>query len=330
MHGAPCNRLAWASNPVRTTSLMIRLALFLLLALALAHPLSARTPDGKQKLVLMAGKPSHPPRMHEFNAGVQLLTKCLANVPGLKVEYVLNGWPENESVFDGADAVVFYVDGGKKHEVVQGDGSRLARVDGWAKRGVGIGCLHYGVTVDPPENGGDQFKRWIGGHYEENYSCNPLWKPKFENWPDHPITRGVKPFVIEDEWYFNIRFVEGFTADARAEKDGTRFTPILVAKPSDETRDGPYVYPKGPYPHIQSSRGRMEAMMWVVDRADGGRGLGFTGGHFHDNWGNDDFRKTVLNGLVWLAKAEVPANGVESVLTKEELNANLDPKPVKK
>src|SRR5215207_2849096 len=95
----------------------------------------AKTPDGKQKLVLIAGKPSHPPGMHEFNAGVQLLARCLANVPGLEVEYVLNGWPQGESVFEGADAVVFYMDGGKKHEVVQGDGSRLAVVDEWTKEG---------------------------------------------------------------------------------------------------------------------------------------------------------------------------------------------------
>ena len=58
----------------------------LLLTLALAAcPATAKTPDGKQKLVLVAGKPSHPPRQHEFNAGTQLLAKCLANFPGLKV-----------------------------------------------------------------------------------------------------------------------------------------------------------------------------------------------------------------------------------------------------
>ncbi len=33
----------------------------------------------KKKLVIIAGKPSHPPGMHEFNAGVQLIAKCLAN-----------------------------------------------------------------------------------------------------------------------------------------------------------------------------------------------------------------------------------------------------------
>src|SRR5262245_38241960 len=71
-----------------------------------------------KKLVILAGKPSHPPRMHEFNAGVQLLAKCLRDVPGLKTEIVLNGWPQDEKVFDGASAVVFYMDGGAKHEAV--------------------------------------------------------------------------------------------------------------------------------------------------------------------------------------------------------------------
>lgn len=290
----------------------------------------AKTPDGKHKLILMAGKPSHPPRMHEFNAGVQLLAGCLKDVKALEVKTLLNGWPQDESVFEGADAVVFYMDGGKKHEAVQEEGKRLAKIDQWVKNGVSIGCLHYGVTVDPPDNGGEQFKRWIGGHYEENFSCNPIWEPNFVEFPIHPITRGVKPFHIKDEWYFNIRFADGLSADMMMEKGAEKFMPILVAKPSDAVRNGPYVYPAGPYPHIQAAKGRQEAMMWAIERADGGRGLGFTGGHFHDNWANDEFRKTVLNSLVWLAKLEVPESGIASTVTKEQLEANLDPKPQKK
>lgn len=67
-------------------------------------------------------------------------------------------------------------------------------------------------------------------------------------------------------------------------------------------------------------------MMWSIERADGGRGFGFTGGHFHDNWANGNFRKVVLNALLWSAHAEVPENGVESKVTSNELEANLDPK----
>lgn len=300
------------------------------LLLPISAPLAAKTADGRNKLVLVAGKPSHPPRMHEFNAGVQLLTKALAQgAPSLKVEYVLNGWPADEAVFAGADAVVFFMDGGPKHEVVQEAGARMAKIDEWVKRGVSIGAMHYGVEV-VADQAGPQFKRWIGGHYENMFSCNPIWEPSFTEFPKHAVTRGVKPFQVKDEWYFNMRFIEGFSAAGAAKKDGMAFTPILVAKPSDSVRDGPYVHPKGPYPHIQAAKGMPEAMMWVVERADGGRGMGFTGGHFHDNWGNENFRKVVLNSLVWLAKADVPKNGIESTVTQADLDANLDPKPAAK
>ena len=42
------------------------------------------------------------------------------------------------------------------------------------------------------------------------------------------------------------------------------------------------------------------------------RGFGFTGGHFFDNWENDNFRKMALNAILWTAKAEVPEGGVKS------------------
>ncbi len=281
-----------------------------------------------KKLVVIAGKPSHPPRMHEFNAGVQLLVKCLKDVPDLQVDFVLNGWPQDEAVFDGADAVVFYMDGGGRHEAVQENGRRLKLIDEWTKRGVGIGCMHYGVEVIA-DQAGAEFQRWIGGYYENSFSCNPIWEPSFSQFPDHPITRGVKPFTIKDEWYFNMRFVENIPGNAAQKSKGVTFVPILVAAPSDDVRDGPYVYPKGPYPHIQAAKGRAEAMMWAVERPDGGRGFGFTGGHFHDNWGNDQFRKVVLNGFLWLAKAEVPEDGVASTVSATELDQNLDPKPPK-
>ena len=298
--------------------------LFLLLA-ALAISLNPAIAETK-KLVIVAGKPSHPPRMHEFNAGVQLLEKCLKGTPNVDVEIVLNGWPADETVFDGADAVVFYMDGGPRHEVVQEAGRRLKLVDAWTKQGVGIGCMHYGVEV-LADQAGAEFKRWIGGHYENMFSCNPIWEPKFSHFPDHPITRGVQPFEIKDEWYFNMRFIGDLTGNESGIVEDTNFTPILVAAPSDAVRDGPYVYPQGPYPHIQASKGRAEAMMWAVERADGGRGFGFTGGHFHDNWRNNQYRKVVLNALLWLAQAEVPAGGVQSQVTPADLDANLDPKP---
>ena len=71
-------------------------------------------------------------------------------------------------------------------------------------------------------------------------------------------------------------------------------------------------------------------MMWVMTRADGGRGFGFTGGHRHLNWGDGSFRKVVLNALLWVAKVEVPPEGVQSRVSQEDLMLNLDPKQGKK
>ena len=266
-----------------------------------------------KNIILIAGRPSHGPGDHEFNAGSLLLSKCLNALPGIHAEVHNMGWPKDESVFDKADAVLIYADGGSRHPAIQAE--RLALIDGLVERGVGVGCAHYGVEV-PKGDPGKALHRWIGGYYEHLYSCNPMWSPEFKSFPDHPVANGVKPFKALDEWYFNMRWTEGMKG----------VTPILVAKPSDDVRDGPYVYPKGPYPHIAGAKGRDETMMWVLERENGGRGFGFTGGHKHVNWGDENYRKVVLNGLLWIAKAEVPEGGVPSTVTDEELKQNLDPK----
>ena len=287
---------------------MLRLSLVASLLLAAFTTFAA-----DKKIILIAGKPSHPPGMHEFRAGSLLLQQCLAGVKGVSVTVYSNGWPNVENAFEGANAVVIYADGGGGHPAVQKDHKEI--LGALAKKGVGLGFMHYGVEV-LATNGGPEFLQWIGGHYEHLYSCNPMWSPKYETFPKHPVANGVKPFSNRDEWYFNMRWT----------LDDKKLTPILVAKPSDDVRDGPYVYPKGPYPHIVAASGRDETMMWTFERKGGGRGFGFTGGHTHANWGDEGQRKVVLNALLWIAKVRVPKNGVESTVTPEQLAANFDPK----
>ena len=71
-------------------------------------------------------------------------------------------------------------------------------------------------------------------------------------------------------------------------------------------------------------------MMWAVERPDGGRSFGFTGGHTHTNWGDANQRKVMLNALLWIAKVDVPKDGVNDNITAEDLTQNLDPKPPRK
>ena len=131
---------------------------------------------------------------------------------------------------------------------------------------------------------------------------NPHWTPVLEPLPDHPIAQGVKPFEIKDEWYYHLRF--------RPKFENT--TAILSAKPPVETlnRSGS----RGTNPTVQAAveAGEPQILAWAYERPNGGRGFGFTGGHFHQNWQQDDFRKLVLNALYWTTGADVPADGIPS------------------
>ncbi|MDB5351054.1 MAG: hypothetical protein JWN86_2301 [Planctomycetota bacterium] len=267
----------------------------------------------KAKIVLIAGNPSHGPGDHEFNAGILLLETCLKELPNVNPVVVKGGWPKDESVFDGAASVVFFMDGGGGHPMIQN--GRLKTMQALMDKGVGLACLHYAVEV-PKGEPGDKFRDWIGGYYETGYSTNPHWTAEIKGFPKHPITRGVKPFAVRDEWYFNMRF--------RPEMKGV--TPIIVAAPDDKTREGVSASPRGPYKHILADKGRDEILAWAVERPDGGRGFGFTGAHAHKNWGDPNFRKLVLNAILWSAKLDVPDKGMECDVSEEELKKNLDPK----
>ncbi len=267
-------------------------------------PLSA----GRKKLVFVAGTPSHGPGDHEFNAGVLLLKHCLDRMDGVVAAAYRNGWPKDPTAFDNADAIMLYMDGGAGHPLIKAD--HLQRMRELMKRGVGLACVHYAVEI-PKEHGGPELLDWIGGYYETGYSINPHWVAQFKDLPKHPITRGVKPFAIRDEWYFNIRFRPGMSG----------VEPILKATPPDEVRRTPAA---------KEHPGREEVVAWAVERPDGGRGFGFTGAHVHANWGDEYFRKLVLNALLWTAKLDVPPEGVDSSVDPAALKENLDPKTERK
>src|SRR5262249_46084023 len=148
--------------------------------------------------------PSHGAGEHEFNAGTLLLEKCLRQTKDVEPVVVKGGWPQDESIFDGARAIVLYMDGGAKHPIITG--SRLETLGRLMQKGVGMACLHYAVEV-PKENGGPQLLDWIGGFYERPYSQNPINDAALtQASPNHAISSGWKSFQSKDEWYYKIRF----------------------------------------------------------------------------------------------------------------------------
>jgi len=283
-------------------------------ATASAKPLpQASTQDPSQlKIAFLAGRPSHGYGAHEHYAGSVLLAKTLeSSFPGLQTRVFQYDWPNED--LSGYDAIVMYSDGGRGHPV----NKRLDEVQKLVDQQIGIVCLHYAVEV-PKGEPGERFLDWIGGYFETDWSVNPHWTANFTELPQHPITRGVEPFEIQDEWYYHMRFREAMEG----------VTPILTAIPPAETLSRP----DGPHsgnPHVRQKLGQPQHVAWALQRKDGGRGFGFTGGHFHWNWGNRNFRKLVANAIVWTAGGQVPQQGVDlEALEIKQLKENQDfPEP---
>ena len=271
---------------------------------------------GGKRVVFLAGTESHGYAAHEHYAGCVLLAKSLQQaLPGVPVNVVRNGWPTDDSVFDNVAAVVMYADGGERHPVIP----NLQTLDQLADEGVGIVCIHYAVEI-PKGAPGNHLLKWIGGYFEANWSVNPHWTADFKELPEHPITRGVKPFAILDEWYYHMRF--------RPELEGV--TPILSALPGPDTLRRP----DGPHsgnPHVRAAvleRREVQHVGWASERANGQRGFGFTGGHVHWNWGVSSFRKLVLNAIAWTGHIEIPEEGLgKRDVSMSELESNQDYAP---
>ncbi len=210
------------------------IALVLAAVAVVALTLPVRTAN--VRIVLIAGRPSHPPGMHEFRAGSMLLQKALTSVPGVTADVYTMGWPtktvdgktvDDNAALDTANAVLIFADGGKGHPAIQGD--RMKVIDALEAKGVGLGFAHYGVEV-PAGPTGDAMHRWSGGYYETNFSVNPMWAPDFQTFPDHPVTRGVGPFATHDEWYFNMRWVAGQRPPrARSRRSSSRSRATMCA-----------------------------------------------------------------------------------------------------
>lgn len=297
------------SNLVSTSDIMKRLTLIVPLLLALLCPLFMSAKKEKpKKIVFIAGNRSHGSGEHEFRAGCLLLAKALNEQSGLDVEAVVVGsdWKKDKSVLEDADGIVIFADS------TSGIAGEWEYLDGLAKKGVGFTFMHYAVHPSA-EEGKKYYQPWIGGAMESNWSVNPHWVADLKVMPGHEISRGVPETVTcLDEFYYNMRFRE----------DRENVLDLVTATP---TRENMVHYINLWNQHGVDGLDQKQSLMWGYERPTGGRGVGFTGGHYHRNWAVDGFRTAVLNAIVWSAGMKVPEGGVNSKpLTEDGLNAHLD------
>ena len=256
-----------------------------------------------KNVVLVAGVKSHGPEgngIHDYGWSVRLLHAMLEQSNAkeqLRVTHHLNGWPKDPKAVEDADTIIVISDGrdGEKYsEALHLESKeRVEQVDRLMKRGCGMVLIHFSNFA--PEQYAEHVLRWVGGYFKWETDGKRQWSSAIKTLDaevkplavDHPVLRGVKPFRMKEEFYYNLRF---------AADDGATAKVLSVADLKSEKPDG-------------------NVVAWARQRPGGeggGRGFGSTCGHFYANWENADFRRTVLNAIVWTAGAEVPKEGVEA------------------
>jgi type 1 glutamine amidotransferase len=287
----------------------MRLAAILLLSSVFVANCAA----GDRKIVLIAGPKSHGPGAHEYVKSIKLIKVMLdqsPNVKGIRTELVFNGWPTDPAVLEDADTIVTLSDGpdGINFEAplpFLATPERVKTMERLMARGCGFMTFHFSTFVYKAN--ADRILEWGGGYFDWQVPAGQKWYSAIKitssdmllGTPDHPISRGVHPFRYTDEFYYHLRF----------RPNDPRWRPILLASalggsPLDQT------------------------VAWAIQRADGGRGFGTSTGHFFANWQNDDYRKLILNAIVWTSGADVPEGGViSSYVDEQEVDRALMTKP---
>jgi len=272
---------------------MNRVSCYLLLA-CLCSSVSAEP----TRVLIVVGPSNHPPGSHEVAAGGRLLAHCLQqaeNVPDLH-PHLVSAWPDDAQLRESVASVVFLGDTFPPNRLPNAQ-QNLAELGQMMDRGCGIVCLHYATGLlgdDVGPNGEHPLLGWMGGYYA-NRSC-PHHQSIARVYPsavitpaknEHPILRGWQEFTIHDEPYINNYFGPD---DNQLASNVTALATSLL--PPDDPQE--------------------ETVAWCVERADSGRGFGIVMPHFYRNWGDDDLRRFILNGVVWSAGRDVPKDGVQT------------------
>jgi type 1 glutamine amidotransferase len=248
-----------------------------------------------KKIVFLAGEKSHGPGDHEYEKGLRFFQRALEAselAPRIRTELHRDGWPEDPATLDDADTIVIFSDGSdhnlEAHPLFRGD--RIETLRPQMARGCGFVVLHYS-TFAPVGPQGDAWLEWMGGFFDYETGPGGGWRSAiefrdFEVFPQagHPVARGLAPFQLREEFYFKMRFRD---ADPR-------LRPVLTLGSPDA--------------------GLENCVAWTVEREDGGRGFGFTGGHHHRNWDHPAYRTLLLNAIAWTAHLELPAEGLQTTL----------------
>jgi type 1 glutamine amidotransferase len=239
------------------------------------------------KIVLIGKDRDHPYRTHEYMADSKLLAKCLEQTPNIKA-VVSNGWPKDPAVLADADAIVLHVAMGGDFLFHK---SHRKQAQGLLDEGVGLTAIHWSTGAAAGDVG-EQYLKALGGWFNTEFSQYHVRESIVQRVaPQHPVSRGWESYPLREEFYVNLKFLE----DIR---------PIATAEVNDHT------YTIG----------------WTYDRPgpNNGRSFGFVGGHFHENFANPPFCKSIVNGVLWTAHIDLPDAGAPCDVTEKDMELPPD------
>lgn len=262
-----------------------------------SFPIEADTKDAElTKIIVIAGAKPATNDVHDYVGGATLLAKTLSVTRGVFPVLALNGWPKNAAVFENAKSVVYYGDGGEGHPFCASN--HLPVILKLAKGGAGLVHLH--TAADYPSEHSGTSTLLQGAFYDRHLQCRPAWPTTFKDFRKLDVLRGVKEFTYHDSWPLGqILFSEkkGFTAG------------LSVLQTFESGAPGK-----------ASSRFSLpEDVAWTFERKDGGRSFSFVGGHLLENWAEEEFRRVVVNGVLWSAKLPIPPGGANVKLPAADL-----------
>lgn len=234
------------------------------------------------RIVLIGHQPDHPFGSHMYLHECGLLAQCLNQSPDVRA-VVSDGWPKDPETLNGVKAIVLYTSPGGNILLNPANREQAERL---LQAGVGYSAIHWATDADVKL--GTNYLQILGGWFNTSFSGLQTTPTRVEQLaPDHPICRGWKDYDQREEIYLNLKFLP----DTK---------PIFKVKAKDQD----------------------QVVGWAYERpnSNAGRSFGTTLGHFHDNFGKESFRRLLVNGILWTAHCEIPAEGAPCRVSESDLH----------
>ncbi|MBT4865769.1 MAG: hypothetical protein HON53_11740 [Planctomycetaceae bacterium] len=243
----------------------------------------------KRVLLIGQGPDGHPWGTHEYLAGMRILAQCLQPVKNIQTIVVQadGDWKEGPELIDGADAVVLFVSEGARW--IHDDPRRLAALKKLAARGGGFTCWHWGMGCRDAKYIPEYLKLFGGCHGgpDRKYKVVKNAEARVVG-GKHPVMRGLEDFTVDEEFYYTLKFA----------KPANSVTPLIRVKVD----------------------GADHSVCWAWERPGGGRSFGYSGGHFHQNWSREDYRRLMTQAVLWTVDVPVPDAGLPLRISPKDLN----------